>query len=256
MELLKTVRRKTFLSEVTYYALNIILAVVLLLITLVVQTPYVALVLVFLSKWRVLAVRPRFWWTNIQANFVDFIVGVSVVILMYLASGFLPIQIALTVFFAIWLVIIKPMSKQWQMTLQATCAVFLGTMALFSVAHLLPDFLVVLLAAAIGYSSARHILFSYKEDQLVLLSSVWGIIFAEVAWLAHHWTFAYGIPGMMILKIPQVTIVLMLICFLGERAYTSWRKNQKILRTDMTMPLVFSVAVILVMFIFFNTVRI
>ena len=78
MELLKTVKRRTFWSEVAYYVLNIGLAAALLVIVQTIQSPYPALALVILSKWRVIAVRPRFWWANIQANTVDIIVGISV----------------------------------------------------------------------------------------------------------------------------------------------------------------------------------
>lgn len=41
-----------------------------------------AVILVILSKWRVLAVQPRFWLPNIKANLVDIIVGVSTVVFL------------------------------------------------------------------------------------------------------------------------------------------------------------------------------
>ncbi|RKV95306.1 MAG: hypothetical protein D8G53_09145, partial [Candidatus Saccharimonas sp.] len=185
MELLRTVKRKSFFSEVVYHLLNISLALVLFGITLMVQSPVAAVVLVILSKWRVLAVRPRFWWTNIQSNLVDLIVGLSVVALLYLSVGNIAVQIAFTAFYIIWLVIIKPMSKRWQMMLQSAIAILFGTVALFSIGYLLPDIAVVAGSMIIGYSAARHFLVSYKEDQTVLLSSIWGIMFAEIGWLAY-----------------------------------------------------------------------
>ena len=91
----------------------------LLLIAQTIRSPYPALALVLISKWRVIAVRPRFWWANIQANLVDIIVGLGVVGLMYSVHvGALP-QAILAAFYAIWLVIIKPMSRRWQVTLQS-----------------------------------------------------------------------------------------------------------------------------------------
>lgn len=254
MELLRSVKRKTFFSEIMYHLLNISLALVLFGITFMVQSPVAAIVLVILSKWRVLAVRPRFWWTNIQSNLVDLIVGLSVVILLYLAVGHIAVQIGLTAFYIIWLVVIKPMSKRWQMLMQSSLAVFFGTMALFSVGYSLPDVLVVAGTAIIGYSAARHFLVSYKEDQITLLSSVWAIVFAQVGWLAYYWTFAYTIPGLGVVKIPQVTIILLLLSFVAERVYRSWKKHDTVVMSDVSAPIVFAAALLSVMLLFFNTV--
>jgi hypothetical protein len=117
MELLKTVKRRTFWSELVYYVLNIGLAAALLVIAQAFQTPFPALALVVLSKWRIIAVRPRFWWANIQANLVDLTVGIGVVGLMYLPTSVFYFRVALAVLYAIWLVVIKPMSKRWQVAM-------------------------------------------------------------------------------------------------------------------------------------------
>ena len=57
MEFLKNVRRRSFLSEVVYIALNIGLAIAVVLIIRATESPWPAVGLVFLSKWRVLAVK-------------------------------------------------------------------------------------------------------------------------------------------------------------------------------------------------------
>src|SRR5579864_2531706 len=41
-----------------------------------------ALAIILLSKWRMFAVRPRYWPTNIRANGVDIIVGLVTVVFM------------------------------------------------------------------------------------------------------------------------------------------------------------------------------
>jgi hypothetical protein len=97
MELLKTVKRRTFWSELVYYVLNIGLAATLLVIAQAFQTPFPALALVVLSKWRIIAVRPRFWWANIQANLVDLTVGIGVVGLMYLPTSVFYFRVALAI---------------------------------------------------------------------------------------------------------------------------------------------------------------
>src|ERR1700729_3396252 len=46
-----------------------------------------AYVVILLSKWRMFAVRPRFWASNIRANSIDIIVGLSVVLFMAHAAS-------------------------------------------------------------------------------------------------------------------------------------------------------------------------
>ena len=82
MEFLKFARKRSFLSEVVYTALNVGLAIAVLLVVLYTQSIWFAIAVVILSKWRVFAVRPRFWWANLQSNLVDFIVSVSVVVVL------------------------------------------------------------------------------------------------------------------------------------------------------------------------------
>lgn len=253
MELLNTVKRRPFWSEIVYYVFNIGLAVILLLIALFIQSPYPALVFVLLSKWRVVAVRPRFWWTNIQANLVDIIVGLGFVGLMYMPGASLVLRVILAILYAIWLIIIKPMSKQWQIILQAAIAIFIGSMALMSVSASWPAFVVVFALFTIGYSAARHFLYSHEEEQMVLLSLMWGIVFAELGWLAYFWNFSYLVA--LSAKIPQLTFILMLLSFLAERTYSSWKKHQHKIKIDeLYAPAIFSLVIIFVMVIFFNSV--
>ena len=125
MDLLKVSRkRNTKISNIAYIALNVGLALGVLFAVLSFETIWVALVLTMISKWRVLAVRPRFWTANILANMVDIIVGVSQVILLYGAMGSLWMQIGLTVAYIGWLLYIKPRSKQLYVSMQAGIAVF------------------------------------------------------------------------------------------------------------------------------------
>lgn len=255
-EFLKTVKHKTLLSEIVYYTLNIGLVVILFVLSQTINSPILAIILVLLSKWRVLAVRPRYWWTNIQANIVDIIVGVSFVALMYFPDMPFVGQVILAVQYALWLLFLKPLSKRKYMLIQSMVAIMFGVTALFAVSHEWPVALVVALMALIGYSSARHFLFSYEEDQIVLLSAVWGLIFAEIGWLAHYWTFSYSLPGTDSFKIPQVTIIVVLLSFLAERIYRSWSVNKKIVVGDIVVPIIFSASLILVMLIFFNSVTI
>ena len=88
MELIKFAARRSKWSDVVYIMLNIAYAVALfVLVSPGIDLPYLAFVLVFMSKWRIIAVRPRFWFANLQANFADFMVGISVVTLMLLTAA-------------------------------------------------------------------------------------------------------------------------------------------------------------------------
>ncbi len=257
MEFLRIVKRRPLLSEITYYALNIGLAVLLLVLAQTIQSPAMALALVLLSKWRVFAVRPRYWWNNIQANVVDTIVGLGVVILMFTPAISLASQVALAVFYAVWLVVIKPLNKRWQMTLQAALSIIFGSMALFSFSHQVPLALVVLFMMILGYSAARHFLYSYEEEKMVQLSFIWGIVFAELGWLAYHWTFSYApLKSFTAVRIPQITIILILISFLAERVYSSWHKHKKLVAAEIVGPAVLTGGLIMAILLFFNSVTI
>jgi hypothetical protein len=80
MEFLKLVRKRSFLSEAVYTVLNIALAVAVVIVIRYTGSIGFAIGLVVLSKWRVFAVRPRFWWANLRSNLVDFIVSISFVL--------------------------------------------------------------------------------------------------------------------------------------------------------------------------------
>jgi hypothetical protein len=224
MELIKFAARRSRWSDVVYILLNIAYAAALfVLVTPSVDLPYLAYIVVLLSKWRVVAVRPRFWFANLQANFVDFMVGISVVTLMLITVASTPwAAMLLAVLFAVWLLVLKPHTVQRWVLIQAAVGQFLALMALFSLSHnfelkpILTDssFLTVVIAWVIGYMTARHALGSFKgEDERPFLSLVWGFIVAELAWLAHHWTIAYPLYAAETgaqLMIPHVAIMVTL----------------------------------------------
>jgi hypothetical protein len=252
--LFKLPKHKSVISDLAYMVLNAGLAVMLLILVLAIQSPLPAFLLVLLSKWRILAVRPHFWFKNIQSNLVDIIVGMSAVVLLYGASGSLPVQIILTILFAVWLLYIKPRSKRSFVVAQAGTAVFLGVTALFMVSYEWPASIVVLLMWLIGYSTARHVLSHYREKDRTFLAMIWGLIVAELGWLNYHWAFAYSLPGFGGLDLSQTALVVLILSFLAGRVYDSYHHNDGVIRwSDVMMPAVFSASVILVVLLFFNT---
>lgn len=251
MELIKSAARRSKLSEVTYIALNLAFAGTIFGLTVLFDPPIVAYLLVLLSKWRVLAVRPRFWFANVQTNIVDVLVGLSAVTLIWLAAGSLMVQLLLAVLFAAWLLIIKPRSKRSWVLLQAGISQFVALTALFSVAYRWPSVLVVLVAWLIGYSAARHALGAYDEEHETLLALVWGFVIAEFAWLAYHWTIAYTIISE--LKVPQIAMIVGLFGFVGIKLYAGYHDTDKPFKLgDLRWPLLFALAVIVMLLVRFS----
>lgn len=249
MEFLRIVRRRSFLSEGIYVLLNVALAIAVLVSILATGTPWLALLLVFLSKWRVLAVRPRYWFAHVEANMVDMIVSVGTVVLIYLAgqtveSSGLSVQIGLSVLYTLWLLLLKPRTKVNDIALQAGVSIIIGTMALMSVSYEWPSSVVVVAMWLIGYSSARHVLVSHTESDIRLLSLLSGFVFAEIGWIAYHWTIAYPLFFAPQLKVPQLTLILAALSFLAERAYHSYIKHDTIKRHDIMLPLIFTVVLL------------
>ena len=251
-----------------YILLNIAYAAALLaLVSPGVDLPYLAYILVLLSKWRVVAVRPRFWFANLQANFVDFMVGISVVTLMLLTAASTPwVAVLLAILFAFWLLVLKPHTAQRWVLVQAAVGQFISLTALFSLAHgfeLKPfitdsSFPTVVIAWVIGYMTARHALSSFRgEEERSFLSLIWGFVLAELAWLAHHWTIAYSIYNNAAvdkqLMIPQVAIVATLLSFVAIRWYGSFHSpDDKKAVKDARAATIFSIAVLAILLIFFN----
>lgn len=263
MEFLKSARKRSFLSEFTYTGLNIAFAVAISLIVWYTQSVVFALLLVLLSKWRIFAVRPRYWWANLRSNMVDIIVNVSLVLNMHTVvttltipeSGRALLVAALTALYIGWLLFVKPRSKRVYVVIQAGSAIFLGTTALFTVAYNWPVSLVVLGMWLIGYTAARHILSSYDDEtHSLFLGLVWGLILAEIAWVSYHWAIAYPLPIFPALLVPQVAIIATLVSFLIYKVYDSFYHHAKIRMTDILMPLLFTVGICIVVLVLFNRV--
>lgn len=254
MDLLKSHKRRSRLSDIVYVVLNIGLAIAVLVSVRYGQSPWLAVGLVLLSKWRALAVKPRFWFANLVANMVDVIVGVSLVTLLYVASGELLPQLGITLLYVAWLLFVKPRSNKKFVTLQAATAIFLGVTAVATISYSWDSMFPVLLMWLIGYSAARHVLGDYDEPLTQIYSLIVALVFAELAWIGHHWMFAYAIPGMGGVKIPQLAVVLTLLSFVAERAYVSFHKNGVVKKQDIMLPIIFTAAVFVVLFVFYNRI--
>jgi len=151
-----------------------------------------ALAVILLSKWRMLAVRPRHWWPNIRANAVDIIVGVSILIFMINATTDVWLLFWAATY-GIWLIFIKPGSSSWMISLQALIGQACGLMALFLGWPDAPLGGLVALGWLICYSSARHFFSSFDEPYTSLMAHAWGYFAAALIWVLGHWLLFYGV---------------------------------------------------------------
>lgn len=247
MEFLKHSRRRTLLSEIAYITLNVGLALAVLLVILTTQSVLAALALVLLGKWRIFAVRPHFWATNLMANMIDIIVSVSYVALLSVASGAIVAQVVLAALYIGWLVLLKPRSETRMVEFQAGVGVLFGVGALMQLSYGWLATPVVLLMWLIGFSAARHVLGAHKEAHSMLLALVWGLVFAEIGWLTYHWTYAYDLGATAGgIQLSQAAVITTLLSFLAARVYKSYRHNQGTVRIDeILLPLLLTLSIIL-----------
>lgn len=183
--------------------LHLVLVVLLpIMVFVLVRVEFVQLAfsVVLLSKWRMLAVRPRFWPANIRANSVDIMVGLSIVVFMAHTDSAM-LQLVFAVLYAVWLLVIKPASNMVMISAQAFVGQLCGLMALFLAWSAGPLYGLVLVTGIICYVSARHYFDSFDEPYAKLLAYVWGYFGAALIWLLGHWLLFYGV-------VSQPTVIL------------------------------------------------
>lgn len=243
------------LSTVLHIALNIALAVISAALTVISGNWVFGVLLVLLSKWRVVAVRPRYWWVNIKANLVDYTVGISLALLVYMAGtdGLNFWHILLTVIYAVWLVIIKPRSETIMTEVQAIFAIFFGTFATALVTSQLDPIVGVICCFVIGYGTSRHVLIQSDDHDFTLTTFICGLLLAEMSWIFYHWAIVYRFGESATFAIPQLPIAASVLFFLMARGYKSaLRHDGKIRADDIVIPTIFSVLVMFVMIFFFS----
>lgn len=145
---------------------------------------------VLLSKWRMFAVRPRFWPAIIRANSIDIIVGISIVLFMTHA-GSAWWQLTWAVLYGIWLIILKPASGTVMTGIQAMVGQLAGLMAVYLVWPTAPLYVLVLMTGLVCYLGARHFFDGFDEPYGRMLAYLWGYFGAAIAWLLGHWLLFY-----------------------------------------------------------------
>ena len=173
MEFIKLARRRGVVADLIHVIFNVIFAGVAIYLTIAFESLWPAIVPVILSKWRVLAVRPRYWRANFLSSLPDLIFGIGLVTMSwgcgrigvsYLVAGealpvpALAVQISLGVIYSLWLIVIKPRHGEAMIGFQALASQFVGVVALFLVAQGMPLTVFLIIAFIIAFASARQAL--------------------------------------------------------------------------------------------------
>jgi hypothetical protein len=197
-----------------------------------------ALALILLSKWRMFAVRPRFWLANIRANAIDIIVGVSLLVFM-VHSGGQWWQLLWAVVYGVWLLVIKPGAETFMVSLQAMIGLLLGLTALYS--FVAPLYALVGVSGIICYLAARHFFDNYDEPYAKFLSYLWGYFGAALTWVLSHWLLFYG-------AIAQPTLILIVIGYglLALYYFAHFDRLSPVLRRQFIFIMIAIILVVLV----------
>lgn len=199
-------------SHVTHIGLKALLPI---LAYILVRTDFVslAILLVILSKWRMFAVRPRYWMANIIANGVDIIVGVSLI--LFMASTAVEWwQLFWMALYIGWLVWLKPRYDVLSVSAQAMIGQLLGLSVIYlkfgdaSLAALVAGTWVV------AYLSVRHFLTSFEESYSALLAHIWAYFAASLAYILGHWLLFYGSVAQIIVVMTVVGYTLAAVYYL------------------------------------------
>ena len=199
------IKPESGLSQVFHFLFNALLPI-LVLFLIKLNLPILAAGLVLLAKWRMFAVRPRHWLSNIRANLVDIFVGLSVVAFIA-GTKIIYTQIFWTIVYILWLVWLKPKSKPIPVMAQALIAQAFGLVAFYRAFPTSSLALGVLVTWLVCYASARHFLGAYEEPLIRIISDIWAWFGAVMAWILGHWFIVYH--NFM----PQLALVLTVLAY-------------------------------------------
>ncbi len=240
LKIVSKIKPKSGVAHILHLVLTALLPA-LMFIFVRIDFEQLALALVLLAKWRMLAVRPRHWWPNIRANAVDIIVGLS--FLTFMTHSFSPSwQLLWAVLYGVWLLVLKPRYDVFSVSLQAMVGQLCGLMALFLGWQDAPLGGLVLATGVICYVAARHFFTSFDEPYTALYSHTWGYFGAALAWVLGHWLLFYG-------AVAQPTLLLTVIGYgLATIYYLDQRDRLSLLLRRQFVFLMIAVVVIILVF--------
>jgi len=201
----------------------------------------VAIFLILLSKWRMFAVRPRYWVANLIGNGIDIMVAVSLVLFMA-STSVVWWQLFWTLLYGGWLLWLKPRYDVLSVSAQAMVGQLLGLSLLYLKFGDSPIAGLVAGTWLVTYLSARHYLTSFEEPHSALLAHIWAYFSASLAFVLAHWLLFYG-------SIAQIIVILTTIGYglAGLYYLDATERLTKLLRRQM-LGIMLAILVIIVIF--------
>jgi len=232
-------RPKSGFSYILHLGLNTLLP---LLLFILVRAGFsqIALVLILVSKWRMFAVRPRYWLANVRSNGIDIIVGISILIfLTHTGSAYW--QLIWVALYIIWLTVIKPGTSMLSVSLQALIGQFLGLVATFIWLSGSPLYQIIIVSWVVCYLAARHFFTIFEEPFTSLYSHTWGYFAACLTWVLGHWLLFYGVFAQPAIIISVLSLGLASLYYLKHND-----RLNVVLRRQIVSILIAAIVVILV----------
>ncbi|HOR23567.1 hypothetical protein KBB76_02120 [Candidatus Saccharibacteria bacterium] len=240
-KVINKIKPKSGLSSFIHSLINALVPL-LILVFVRLDLPILAAVAVVLAKWRVVAVKPRHWLSNVRANLVDVFVGLSTVVFIA-GSDYIYTQLFWVIAYSLWLVWLKPKSKPVPVISQALIAQALALVAFyraFPSSSLLAGVLIVWLVC---YASAKHFLGAFDEPLTNVMSNIWAWFGAIMAWILGHWSIEY-------LFLPQIALILSVLGYSLATFYYLSSKGR--LKPALKAQLIIVVVLILLVLIVFS----
>ena len=215
------------LFDFLHNGLKALLPVCVFLIVVFLELPFLAYILIVLSKWRILDALPRFWWSNLQINATDLIVGLSIVYFMSLTPVWWH-QVIWLGLYLIWSFWVKSMKKRWGHFLQGISAQILGVSVLVYSLHKIETFLVLIGVWLISVLSVGHIVNGLARQKYHdSLIQVWGLFSVQLAWILFHWQIHFWwMSRLVFLQTFILTVLFILYTLHQEEKLTSFLKKQ------------------------------
>lgn len=238
---LAKIKPKSGYSHIFHIILTILLPLILYILVRI-DFAQLAVSLVLLSKWRMLAVKFRHWPANVRANAIDIIVGVSAVLFMAKTSS-QGVQIVWVILYTGWLLFIKPKSTSLWVGIQAMIGQAVGLMALYYVYGNASGTILVLSTGGTCYVAARHFFSAFDEHLGRTISYVWAYFAASLSWLLSHWLIYYGV-------VAQPSLILTVVGYTMAALY--YLRHTERLSANVQRQFVFVLSAILLILIVFS----
>lgn len=249
-------KSRNILSSFLHVILNLLLAIASIGATIITGNCIIGLILVVVSKWRIFAVNHRYWLLNLRSSLVDFIVGISFVLLAYAAgTTVLPVHFALIIGYAVWLILIKPRSSTSFTIVQALSALLLGTTTASIFAAITDSTVLVAATFLITFAAVHHVLIQNDDRDASFISLVCALFASEISWLSYSWLILYTI-GKTGICISQLSIILCVLAYTFFEIYAEIAKRgNKLKFANIALPVLFSLLVVIVLIVGFSQPR-